>query len=60
MPTNHRTAVTQSLLIGISAFVVLSLWDWIELGSVRLLINAIASIAIAVASVIADKIFLKQ
>lgn len=60
MPTNHRATVTQALLIGISAFVVLSLWDWVEFGSIRLFINAMAAIAIAVASVIADKFFLKR
>lgn len=60
MHTNHSKIVTRSVFIGVSAFIVLSLWDWIELGSVRLLINAIASIAIALASMIADKIFLKQ
>ena len=63
MPNNRKTVVSRALFMGVGVFVVVSLWGWIGSGNIellRLLLNAIVGIVLAVAFVVVDKIFLKE
>lgn len=60
MNTNNRRIASQAIFTGISSFIVLCLWDWIESGNSRLLVNGIAGVLAIFGSVFVDKVLLKQ